>query len=329
MTRIIFFIAAIICSQTLKAQTYSGTLLSTDPTFNRTLSGEPPTSLSGAATAVYYHVLSVPITLAGVYTFSALSVFDNWGILYSPAGFDPLNPLDNAIEADDDGAGGFDFAISEFLSIGTYYLVVTTYSDGELGDYTITTTGPEVVALPMKLLHFKVTKNLNGTGAISWTTTQEEGIKHYEVEKSLDGSNYLAVYKMLPTGDGSQFEHNYAIPETPLDHGNNIFRLKIVEQNGKTTYSNNKIITENKEAHILLYPNPATESIHFSILSGEEMPISISIHDFTGKVHAHAETMGKKGKNLIKINIENLPAGNYIFRYTAENSQKTIKFIKQ
>ena len=329
MKKIITFIAlSVLLISQVKAQVYSGTIVATDPTFNRPLSGEPPTSLSGPAANVYYHVLSVPITLAGVYTFSALSIFDNWGVLYNSGGFDPLNPLNNAIESDDDGAGGFDFEIEENLGVGTYYLVVTTYTDGEEGDYTITTTGPSTVALPLKLLDFKATKNLNGTGRISWVTTQEENINYFEVERSADGKTYTSIGRLMPNANEGAQQNKYSVAETPLEDGRNIFRLKIVDYDGKINYSSNKIIIENKDGNVLLYPNPATQSLNLSILSGEEAPIFIKVYDLTGKIFIKDQIMGKKGKNTTRLDISNLPFGNYLLHYSIGDKQHAIKFQK-
>ncbi len=122
---------------------FAGTLSATDPTYNRTLSGNPPSGLSAAGTAVRYDVLPFYVTLNDTYLAETLSaVFspgtadDTFITIYQNA-FNPLAALTNALIADDDsGAGSLSLATKALTASTQYYLVVTSFSNGALGDYT-------------------------------------------------------------------------------------------------------------------------------------------------------------------------------------------------
>jgi hypothetical protein len=122
---------------------FSGALSATDPTFNRTLVGNPPTSLSGVGTAVSYDLLPFYVTLNDTYLAETLSATlspgtadDTFIAIYQTA-FNPLSPLTNVVIADDDtGVGNLSLA-TKALTAGTqYYLVVTSFSNGAFGNYT-------------------------------------------------------------------------------------------------------------------------------------------------------------------------------------------------
>jgi hypothetical protein len=121
---------------------FSGALSADDPTFNRTLGGSPPSSLSAVGTAVSYDVLGFHVTASGSYLMETLSASlsngsadDTFIALYRDA-FDPTQALLNIVEADDDAGSNLLSRMSRALDVGTsYFLVITSFDNGQLGDY--------------------------------------------------------------------------------------------------------------------------------------------------------------------------------------------------
>jgi hypothetical protein len=90
----------------------------------------------------YFHAIQTTIYTAGIYIFSSSSSIDTFGYLYESS-FNPSYPSDNMITYDNDGAGDQQFQISRYLQSGRIYiLVVTTYSSGTTGSFSIRATGP-------------------------------------------------------------------------------------------------------------------------------------------------------------------------------------------
>lgn len=84
---------------------------------------------------------------------------DTYGFLYTPAGFNPLNPLANVLVGDDDSGRGVNFAITyNFPAAGTYYIVVTTNKPTLVGTFTLTTT--EGGSVPVRLISFNAKKQV-------------------------------------------------------------------------------------------------------------------------------------------------------------------------
>ena len=128
---------------------YTGTTVGA-PTFNRPIAGTPPTTLSGAGTAVHYDAHPFTPTTSGTYTFTSNTVspaaWDNFVVLYQGT-FTPGSPLTNAKVANDGATSSlvsFDYA----LTAGTAYTVVTTaFSNSSTGTFsnTISQAAPPVL----------------------------------------------------------------------------------------------------------------------------------------------------------------------------------------
>jgi hypothetical protein len=121
-----------------------GAFTASSPTFNRPLTGNPPLSLSGIGTAVYYRPITFSVGTSGMYSMVMSSGLDGFYALYQTA-FNPAVPLANALQAVDD-SNGVNPAIFRSLSAGTQYiLVATTYDNGRIGPFIDTITGFGVI----------------------------------------------------------------------------------------------------------------------------------------------------------------------------------------
>lgn len=122
---------------------FAGALSAADPTYNRTLSGNPPGGLSGVGTAVSYDVYAFTVSLTETYSvgttsaaFTTGTADDTFITIYQNL-FNPAAALTNAVQADDDSGPGALSLITRTLNAGTqYFLVVTSFDNRQFGNYT-------------------------------------------------------------------------------------------------------------------------------------------------------------------------------------------------
>jgi hypothetical protein len=122
----------------------AGALSAADPTYNRVLSGTPPTGLSGVGTAVSYDSYQFYVSANGSYRMETLSAAfatntadDTFITLYLGSSFIAATPLLNALAADDDaGAGPLSLLNLNLLANTNYLLVITSFFNGAFGNYT-------------------------------------------------------------------------------------------------------------------------------------------------------------------------------------------------
>ena len=96
---------------------------------------------------VYYESIQIKVNTTGYYTFRSSSTIDVYGLIYINT-FNPVNPLDNLFDKDDDSGSNLQFQINVRLNGGmTYVLVVTTNKLKETGVFSIVVLGTEKVLL--------------------------------------------------------------------------------------------------------------------------------------------------------------------------------------
>jgi hypothetical protein len=161
-------LVAMLASTAASAQIFPGALTTSSPTWNRPLSGNPPSGLSGVGTSVYYNTFSFTVTSSGSYTFlsTATGGWDNFLCLYQTA-FNPLAALVNVLQCADDtptiGLSGF----TQTLSVGTtYFAINTAFSNGQVGEYTMRVTGPGSAVPPTGVVPEPSTYALLATGLV-------------------------------------------------------------------------------------------------------------------------------------------------------------------
>jgi PEP-CTERM motif len=165
--------AAALGSASAAIITFSGDTTG-GPTYNRTLSGAPPTNLSGVGTAVPYQTLGFTVDTTGTYVMQTTSA--NWSSadtylsLYSFS-FDPSLPLLNIIAADDDAGTNALSLINSVLTTGVqYYLVVASFENSEFGAFTGTiesASGTATLDNPTNTVPVPSSVALLGLGALA------------------------------------------------------------------------------------------------------------------------------------------------------------------
>jgi hypothetical protein len=149
-----YLVVAFVLAAPLFGGSFSYVAVTTgQPTFHRPEANGnlAPTALSGYNNSVTYSAQSFNVDQAGIYTINSVgtspSAWDNYTILYNST-FNPLNPLANAIIANDDnpfvGTSGF----SVNLAIGNYVLVTTGWLSFNAGTASNTISGPGNVTAP-------------------------------------------------------------------------------------------------------------------------------------------------------------------------------------
>lgn len=167
-------------------------------------------------------------------------------------------------------------------------------------------------ALPVTLKNF--TGQLKfGVANIQWQSGVEMGFDRYELEKSEDGILYYHWFTQ--TAKGSNSDYSYHGPQTA---SRAYYRLKLINNNGLSVYYQKVLsLTQNKQNHLLIYPNPAHNFIKIRVGTAGH----ISIYDGIGRlVKTQVLTIG-----INKIDIRQLSSGSY---FGVIGGQK-ITFVKQ
>lgn len=148
---------------------------------------------------------------------------------------------------------------------------------------------------------------------LNWGTLSESNADRFEVEKLL-GSEYATIGEVKAVGT-SALPSDYQFLDTDAVIGDNIYRLRQVDQDGNATYSSNVEVEVGESVWVSEpYPNPATGSeISIDVFSPTLGQISYRLIDLTGRVLLDQSVELSAGNSMkLTLAVENLPAGMYV-----------------
>ncbi|MES1214609.1 MAG: T9SS type A sorting domain-containing protein [Bacteroidota bacterium] len=177
-------------------------------------------------------------------------------------------------------------------------------------------------ALPLKLLSFTAALE-SKTVALKWTTEQETNSNRFEVEKSYDGKNFSAIATVFAANSSSVTNYFYK-DELNSDASQIIYyRLKMIDNDGKFTYSHIKIIRFIRQDAIgvTIYPNPSEGNVYVTLpKKWQGKRVEFSLFDITGKLVQKTETASADATE--NIGLQRISNGIYLLRIS--NRSETI-----
>jgi hypothetical protein len=188
-----------------------------------------------------------------------------------------------------------------------------------------------VSTLPLTLTSFNGIFKNNAV-QLNWTTSLEENVDKFVVEKSANGTDWLPFTTVKATGN-SIITNEYNTTDVTVA-AVNYYRLKMVDIDSKYTYSQTIQIRSNGEerAGIKLYPNPASSSTTLNITSDNKLAAHIKLYNQFGLQLQHLQRTLIAGSNNIPVpGIGTLPMGTYIITVEDETGKKigTAQLFKQ
>lgn len=159
---------------------------------------------------------------------------------------------------------------------------------------------------------------------LQWSTTTELNNAFFSLERSLDGANFneLTTVTSKAVNGNSNTTLNYDFTDFKPIAGNNYYRLKQVDKDGKFSYSQVVLLKGNKTNGISIsavYPNPAKDNVSIVFNTEFAAKVNIAIVDIAGKVVQQKQTSLSSGQTNYTTNISTLKAGNYIVKISDVN----------
>jgi hypothetical protein len=170
---------------------------------------------------------------------------------------------------------------------------------------------------------------------LSWQTATETNNTGFELQRSADGKEYskLSFVNSKANNGNSSMALNYAYNDAKPLSGNNYYRLKQIDKDGKANYSNVVILKADKVNQIRIasvYPNPVRNTVNVQLVSPTNERVSLVITDITGKVLLQENTTVVAGDNIKQINVSSLSQGSYLIKVNCANGCESavVKFVK-
>ncbi|MGY3090756.1 putative repeat protein (TIGR01451 family) [Hymenobacter sp. UYAg731] len=213
---------------------------------------------------------------------------------------------------------------------GTYSITVTTI-DANGGTNTLTysyTIGD--FPLPVELTDFTASAVKNLDAALLWHTAQEKNNDHFDVERSLNGTDFVKIGEVK--GQGSKTTPTeYALTDAgigPKAKGLVYYRLKQVDTDGETSYSPVRPVTFTTALvpAITLFPNPATTGTQLDLSQLPTGRYQVSVLDATGRIVLNT-TLEAGLAHALDLNT--IASGTYNVLVRGQSNGQTINLTKR
>lgn len=183
------------------------------------------------------------------------------------------------------------------------------------------------IILNVNLKEFKGELVQNNAG-INWTLVSGNNIKHFELEKSYDGTNFTQTAIVPFRYEGGISSYAFTDPEKTA--GISFYRLRIVDQNGLFIYS--PVITvSNKKIgfEIRMLTNPVSSYLSLDYILPAEGRAHFRLLDMFGNLVKQQSVTGRKGWNNARLEMGNgMAEGIYILSVSYNNTTINKRIVK-
>jgi hypothetical protein len=180
--------------------------------------------------------------------------------------------------------------------------------------------------LPITLSNFTATKNKNIVN-LQWNTLTELNNKGFEIEKSTDGLNYSSI-GFVNGSNNSSSKINYTAVDTKPVIGNNYYRLKQIDLNGRFSNSSIEVVKFSKTdlLSFSFFPNPAKDVLKINVGLIENNNATIKLMNVMGQTIVSKIVNKTATTSSINFDISILKVGVYYIELT-DGATKSIEKV--
>lgn len=227
---------------------------------------------------------------------------------------------------------GTNYQLQYYISIGTdgTDYVTSFYATPGVSTGLNNASNPKTVgiaSIPLSVTWMDFTATKSGEHAIlDWATATEKGNTGFDVERSIDGKNFSKIgFVSTQANEGNSSEKlSYTFTDNKPFNGENHYRLKQIDIDGKSSYSKTSRVTfGGGTTSVQVYPNPAT--VGTVRVKGNNIS-NIAVYNIAGQQIQVPVTYGVS-ENV--LNTSGLSSGNYTIRVNADGAVSNLKLVVQ
>ncbi len=160
----------------------------------------------------------------------------------------------------------------------------------------------------------------NGGYQVSWETVIEENVRQYDIEYSHNNKDFQRA-GIVSGADRNLYTYSHNVVARPVIY----YRLKIVDMDGSSNYSNTITVIDNgaRKADFIA-PTIIRDRVLNLSLSGAYK--NVQVFNNAG-IEVFREYIGEKSGNRIGLNLPDLPAGPYYVKLIGSGIHMTSKVM--
>ncbi|HYE56337.1 MAG TPA: T9SS type A sorting domain-containing protein [Chitinophagaceae bacterium] len=166
----------------------------------------------------------------------------------------------------------------------------------------------------------------SGKVYVEWTTTSESNTDHFILERAGANGQYHQIAKVTAAG-ASAVDKKYVLIDEQPGKGTNLYRLVLVNKDGKRDYYDVKRVTLPGATGFVNIPNPVRGTMSVYLNVDRSQNVRILVHDINGKTIHRTNKLFTPGLSENMIDVTGLPSGTYFVKVDGETFSVTRKIL--
>ncbi len=183
--------------------------------------------------------------------------------------------------------------------------------------------------VPVELVSF-TSSIINNTVKLNWITATELNNSGFDIEKSIDNTNWNKIGFVIGNGTSTEV-HNYSFADQTPFVGKSYYRLKQIDFDGTSEYSNTIEVTYGAVADFALeqnYPNPFNPVTKIKYSIKEKGNVELKVFDMLGsEIATLVNEEQNVGHHEVNFDASALSSGVYLYTITSGSFMQTRKML--
>ena len=161
---------------------------------------------------------------------------------------------------------------------------------------------------------------------IEWVSNTGFKTDYFTVEKV---NNATGTFEKLETVNSTSKDDSpthYATYDNNPTEGDNIYRVKVTNQDGSITHSETKTVIFKGLAEVRIFPNPANETVSIDLSSYRNQAVEVYLYNYLGQQRSIIK-IDKVENSILELDIANEQSGNYMIRISSKNRRDITKLL--
>ncbi|RYY61673.1 MAG: T9SS type A sorting domain-containing protein [Chitinophagaceae bacterium] len=191
--------------------------------------------------------------------------------------------------------------------------------------------------LPVELVSFTAVRTkLDKDVKLDWITATEENVLKYvlEMARNNDGfaANRFETVGELPAVGNSNSEQSYTFTDREINKsGVRYYRLKIVDRDGRYSYSSIRPVLFRSNVNWTVYPNPSSGLFNLVYQAAAGKTVQVRVLDLHGRLIREVRTVatGFVQKTELDLSPGRIVPGIYVCEVIAAEDKKSFRLFKR
>jgi hypothetical protein len=229
------------------------------------------------------------------------------------------------------GSTTLNYSHTSLTNINYYYFAKITQVDGDIIWTSPIWVYRDAVIVPITLSKF-ICIQQDDKIKLNWTTEQEINADHFDIERSVDGTNFDKAGMVYSKYQNSSVPTDYEFFDAAPVKGMNFYRLKQFDKDGKFKYSDiiPVLFSQSIVTDIRINPNPVGSHLNIRLTLSENTNILCRVYNADGREVRSLTASAAAGNNIIATDVSTLAGGTYMVVLISNNERiAETRFIKQ